>query len=503
MKIKWKNLLLGVIGALFLSLTMVVLFPKDYDLYIVGFFILSSLSILTMIWLFRWAGGERFLAIIVSLAFLLRFGVGLFFTQALPLVGYPEEAQQAGYLFADAYQRDTQAWELAASDSSIFSAFSGETFFSDQYGGLLALSAVVYRVFSPGIHFKANILLLMAFMSTLTILFMWKALKQQSTFIQKTVVFLIAFYPDIILYSASEMREGIILGLSAILFYLVNKPTLKNLKTVIISLFVIFALILINLKVAIFIVFAIGVWYLLFNNQDFSFIKSKRWLTILIILGVIGIGLFSVQWLAKSSQWDSALLVMESGWVETIIHQIGKRYRLPFATMYGFFRPLLPAAIIETSIPIWKITTIIRSISWYMVMPVLLYGFVFGIRTFKKDKGKHLIFWVLIMVWILLSSLRAGGDQWDNPRYRINLFVLIAVYLAETLDYLILHKDHWFTRIVIAIFVFIAFFLYWYINRYINTFAQINFYIMVGLILISAVTLFISGLIHEYRIQKK
>ena len=75
MRIKWKDMLLGVISALFLSLTMVILFPKDYDLYIVGFFILSSLSILAMIWLFRWAGGERFLAIIVSLAFLLRFGV--------------------------------------------------------------------------------------------------------------------------------------------------------------------------------------------------------------------------------------------------------------------------------------------------------------------------------------------------------------------------------------------------------------------------------------------
>jgi hypothetical protein len=250
-------------------------------------------------------------------------------------------------------------------------------------------------------------------------------------------------------------------------------------------------------------VFAMGVWYLLFNNQDFSFIKSKRWLTILITLGVIGIGLVSVQWLAKSSQWDSALLVMESGWVETIIHKIGKQYRLPFATIYGFFRPLLPAAFIETSIPIWKITTIIRSISWYMVIPVLLYGFVFGLRTYKEDKGKHLILWVLIMVWILLSSLRAGGDQWDNPRYRINLFVLIAVYLAETLDYLIRHKDHWFTRIIIAIFVFIAFFLYWYINRYINTFAQINFYLMIGLILISTAILFISGLVYEYRIQKR
>ncbi len=365
--------------------------------------------------------------------------------------------------------------------NSILSAFSGNTFFSDQYGGLLALSAVVYRVFSPEIHFKVNILLLIAFMSSLALFFVWKALKQKSIFIQKATILLLAFYPDVVLYSASEMREGIILGLSAILFYLINKPSVKNFKTILLAVFVILGLVLVNLKVGVFIVFAMGVWYLLFNYQEFSFIKSNRWVMILISVGVIGVGLMSVQWLAKSSQWDSALLVMESGWIETIIHKIGVRYRLPFATIYGFLRPLLPAAIIETSIPIWKITAIIRASSWYLVLPVLLYGFVFGLRTFKQDKGKHLLLWVLIMVWILLSSLRAGGDQWDNPRYRINLFVLIAVYLAETVDYLTHHKDHWFTRIVIAILVFLAFFFYWYINRYIGTFAQINFYLMIGL----------------------
>ncbi len=440
MKLKWRDFLIGVVSALILTIGMVLIFPEDYSLYIVGFFVLSLITSLSLIWLFYWAGGERFLMIIVIFAFLLRFGVGLFYTQALPALGYPEKAQQAGYLFTDAYQRDTQAWELAASDESILSAFTGNTFFSDQYGGLLALSAVVYRVFSPEIHFRGNILLLVAFMSTLALLFVWKALKQKSTFVQKSAILLLAFYPDVILYSASEMREGIILGLSAVLFYLVNKQSVKNLKTIFFGILVVFGLVLINLKVGVFIVFAMGVWYLLFNNQDFSFIKSNRWVMIFISVGVIGVGLVSVQWLAKSSQWDSALLVMESGWIETIIHKIGVRYRLPFATVYGFLRPLLPAAIIETSIPIWKTTAIIRAFSWYLILPVLLYGFVFGLRSFKKDKGKHLILWVLIMVWILLSSLRAGGDQWDNPRYRINLFVLIAVYLAETLDYLIHRK---------------------------------------------------------------
>ncbi len=503
MQINRKDFWIGLISTILLTLAVVLIFPADYERYLVGFFILSLCSIFSLMWLFRWAGGGKFLAVVISLAFILRSGVGIFFTEALPIFGYAEKAQQAGYLFADAYQRDTQAWELAASGGSILSAFQGDTFFSDQYGGLLALSAVVYRIFSPAVHFKVNILLLVAFMSTLTIPFVWKALRDKPIRVQKSAVLLIAFYPDIILYSASQMREGLILGLSAILFYVVNQRSIKSFKTLLIAGFVMVGLVLINLKVGVFIIFAMAVWYLLFNQNETLFIKKNRWALILFSVGVIGVGLISVQWLASSSQWDSALLVMESGWIETIIHKIGVRYRMPFATVYGFLRPLLPAAIIETSIPIWKVTAIVRAVSWYALMPILLYGFVYALRTLKADKGRNLIVWILIMVWILLSSLRAGGDQWDNPRYRINLFVLIAVYLAETIDYLIEHRDHWFTRIGIAIVVFLSFFFYWYINRYIGTFAQIDFYLMIGLILISFAILFVSGLIDEYRQQRQ
>jgi hypothetical protein len=85
-------------------------------------------------------------------AFVLRAGLGIVFMLILPEVGYQDNlASQAGYLYKDAYFRDQQAWSLAASGRSLLDAFSG-AFSGDQYGGLLALSALVYRYLGFGFH---------------------------------------------------------------------------------------------------------------------------------------------------------------------------------------------------------------------------------------------------------------------------------------------------------------------------------------------------------------
>ncbi len=49
------------------------------------------------------------------LAFILRLGLGVGLSQALPVFGYDEEVPNAGYIFYDAYHRDRQAWQLAQS----------------------------------------------------------------------------------------------------------------------------------------------------------------------------------------------------------------------------------------------------------------------------------------------------------------------------------------------------------------------------------------------------
>ena len=80
-----------------------------------------------------------------------RLLVGSSLYVVLPLDGYDDPDDKAGHVFTDAHRRDDQAWELAASGSAIWSAFD-RSYYTDQYGGLLAASALAYRVLSPDSH---------------------------------------------------------------------------------------------------------------------------------------------------------------------------------------------------------------------------------------------------------------------------------------------------------------------------------------------------------------
>ena len=82
----------------------------------------------------RWAPSLPLL-----LCFDLAVGVGLYL--GLPVYGYSDADDRAGYVFTDAHNRDDQAWMLATSENPIIDAFSRK-YASDQYGGLLAFNAL-------------------------------------------------------------------------------------------------------------------------------------------------------------------------------------------------------------------------------------------------------------------------------------------------------------------------------------------------------------------------
>ena len=134
----------------------------------------------------------------------------------LPVFGYDEDPTNAGYLYLDAYRRDSDAWELAASDEPLGSAFQ-EEFATDQYGGLLSLSAGVYRVFSPDAHRPLLILILTSFFSALGLPFLWKVI--DSCWGEKAAnmtAWFYTLYPESVILGASQMREPMLIGLSAI-----------------------------------------------------------------------------------------------------------------------------------------------------------------------------------------------------------------------------------------------------------------------------------------------
>ncbi|HHH82170.1 MAG TPA: hypothetical protein ENL35_04195, partial [Chloroflexi bacterium] len=100
-------------------------------------------------WIAQEPGSRSALAPAV-IAWAVRLVVGLTLLRALPLFGYDEAPQQAGYVFRDAFHRDRRAWELAQAGQPL-QAF-GDASGTDQYGGLLFLSAGLYRILGFGVH---------------------------------------------------------------------------------------------------------------------------------------------------------------------------------------------------------------------------------------------------------------------------------------------------------------------------------------------------------------
>jgi hypothetical protein len=146
-----------------LSLGAVLSFLQS-GIWLIGWFGFSFLFLLAFLLLtfsIKWAGGGKLLAWMIAIAFILRFAGGVATYLALPVYGYVDDDQSAGFTYTDAHRRDAQAWELASSNLPILDAFNKKKYAYDQYGGLLAFSALVYRYLSPDAHRCAGIALFM------------------------------------------------------------------------------------------------------------------------------------------------------------------------------------------------------------------------------------------------------------------------------------------------------------------------------------------------------
>jgi hypothetical protein len=472
-----------------------------------GTWLFTSLFFLLLIYLIQKSEVTKFLTWVVGISLFLRLGLGLITTENLIDWGYDQEPYQSGYLFKDAYSRDNQAWDLAISDQPIWAAFSND-FFTDQYGGLLALSSLIYRLFTPDAHFQINIIFFVTMINVIGILFLALGLREKNKDIgfspsSKIIILIFSFYPDAVLFSASQMREPILLGISACLFWIIHKQKIKiwN-RFALFSLFTIF-LLLISLKIGIFIIFSFLIW-MLFQpyRKQIKVLNSKIIILPVVVIVIIAL-FFSSKWILEAGKWDALLLERNSGFVQYIVSIIGSRYRLLFASIYGLFQPVLPAALIEPSKLFWKILNSLRALGWYLMLPILVYGIVYFFRENEKfKKFEYLFIWSFSVFWIMLSSIRAGGDMWDNPRYRLSFLIFIAYIIGVAFYHGWKTKDHWLTRIFIAELVFVLFFLQWYISRYTGLFENLTFFQMVFVLSIIFGIILITGILKEVKIHK-
>ncbi len=324
---------------------------------------------------------------------------------------------------------------------------------SDQYGGLLAFNTAVYRYFSPDAHRPLILILLSAFFAALGVPFLWKATSQ--VFGEKVAwasTWIFALYPDSILLGASAMREPYLLTFSAFAFlgfvhrfYRVEENASVSIRGDVLSLLKdrtgwiwialgLLGMLLVSPAIALVTIIVFAGW-MFFNNEG----REVSWRG---IAGIAIVFLFSLlflssslnrsgefvatsplhvinDWFQSAVKWDAYQLERDSGWVQKIFDEGPRWIRLPFVAVYGIFQPVLPATIIYPTKLIWKLIGILRALSWYVILPMLILSFVAAAGQ-ESRKMRNLILWLslLIWIWILLAALRGGADLFDNPRYR-------------------------------------------------------------------------------------
>jgi len=468
-----------------------------------GFLAASLLIFLCSITLYlAWhaAGRGKTLAWLMFLAFFVRLALGLFLAWGLPRFGYDEDPQLAGFVFEDAYRRDGSAWTLAQSGEPLLVAFS-DAYETDQYGGILALSASIYRTFSPDAYRPALISILAAGAMVLSLPFLMSVVQRQ--FDRKTGIWagiILGFYPEGVLLASSQMREPFFILFFAIVIWSVSYwLDRRRLKVAIpVFLFSAVSLLLFSFRIAVPILGVVLLWVWVVESAGIkkAWIKAVGW----VVIGIgVAVAIWVIRdWIAEVLRWDTLQTVTASGRVQFQLESLPAWLHFPFVLIYGIFQPVLPAAIAAPAPWIWRSLGIFRALGWYAVLPLLVYALIRVWHEKSVKKKRWLIVMIVVVVgWIVISSARAGGDQWDNPRYRTIFLPWIAFVCSWSLQFASRTRDRWLTRGVIVEGIFLAFFTEWYISRYYPIIPRLNFWVMIVLIFLLSLAVVIGGWLQD------
>jgi hypothetical protein len=468
------------------------------------------------------------LAWILILTVALRLILGVVLTFILPVAGNGSEAELAGYVLKDAYHRDTQAWQLASSGESLLRAFD-KNYSTDQYGGLLALSAIVYRSISPDAHRPWLILLIGAFAYAAGLALAWKAIYKAwgdpkgkdglATRLAVVAGWVLAFYPESVLQGASQMREPFLVAFICMLFW--GFVALGDGRR---SAWLWLAgglagLLLFSPAVAIIALVILGTWaWLRSGKRRISWKTAGVTLGVLLTVVLVGLTLLWKAlargylagtppwitfrlWLLEAYSTDVYHIVQQSGWLQQILAAMPEPLHIPFITLTGLIQPILPGTIVDATAWPWHVINVLRSAGWYALVPFLFFGLI---AVWKRPAGSErrawLWMWLFVAGWIVFSSLRAAGDQWDNPRYRVILLLPEALLAALAWAYWRESRNPWLRRILAIEGVFVLLFTYWYVVRAIGwTAGQVHVFVIVGAILALSGLIILGGWIWDWR----
>jgi hypothetical protein len=485
-----RELWISVVGVLILAALLTFVDKSGHQLRgWVTYSILIGLAAVCIYGVGKAVQPTRGVVKVALIAFVIRLGIGVALTLLLPVFGYQDNAEHhAGYFYTDSYIRDNQAWELAHTGESLASAFSGR-FSGDQYGGMLAISAFIYRFLSPDAHRPFMILILNAAVSAVGVLCLWKATRR--CFGEKTALlaaWIFALYPESVLLGSTQMREAIVIPLIAVAFFgLTEIQSNKNSGWLWIILS---GLIMIPIQPLVSVIsFAIllGVWF--FDPGTLGALQQRRTIIIivlalslllvaLLVVSSVLINLPSLQgtgpvsvylaWFKNNFTFQSYILERSSGIFQSLINSIGEQWRWLVILVYGIAQPVLPAIVGDPTAQLMlRVIGFLRAAGWYALVLFLIYG-TLGVLRSRQESRRYQLIWLSLVnwSWIMVSALNAGADQWDNPRYRAVLLVWQVVLAAWAWEWAHSRKDAWLWRWLVVELVFVGLFTEWYIGRY-------------------------------------
>jgi hypothetical protein len=430
-------------------------------------------------------------------AALLRLAVGIFWYTSLPVWGYGSPAEINGYVMSDAYDRDRSAWDLAQSEKPLIKAFQGGYRRYDQYGGLLFMSAALYRYLAGESHPPLLIITLTAAFSSLAILFTW-ALTRRAWNAEAAAIsaWLLVFYPEAVLIGSSQMREAFTITLVSAAFYglvgYLRDHSWSSLLWILFALLLclpfsppITGLLMLMLFIVALVAGRVDIWRQLGKQRRALLILAL--LTVLVVAGLwYTWGSFAPEgvsnpyelvgwWVKKSADWQAYLSERASGWMQKIFDSTPKWVHAPLLLAYGVVQPFLPAALSDaTGAILWRAVAVLRAVGWTFLLVLLFYAPLRALRRIDagaKDgmENIRMVLGLSLVIWlgISISSYRGGGDQWDNPRYREAFAGLQVALAAWALAAQRQRRDPWLRHALVGAGLILAWFMPWYLRRYV------------------------------------
>ncbi len=513
--------------SLVFGLALSLLGPGIWWIGWLAYFFISVLGLLAISALWRSAGSRAMLLVILLLAVFLRLGLGMAFSYILPVYGNDSPVQKAGYPTRDSFSYDNEAWKLASSEDPLWQAFNPEyksqNQFNDQYGGLLFLHSLVYRFLSSDAQRPWLLVMLSALASALGVALAWKgAQKKWGESVAWILAWIMALYPESLLAGSIAIREPFLILFSSMVFWgMVNwladhrRPAWAWMVGGTLGMF------LFSPGTAVAVIFTLVIWAWLGQLDRhikwwWFAVTGVAMILAVFLLGEIAGGALQVpggplsnlvDFIRYSVKYEAYLTWHNSGWADYIFTSLPEALHIPLIIAYGITQPVLPAAIFAPGVWPMRVLGILRGLGWYALLPVLVYSLRPIIKTTNKQERTAFL-WLFLVVWgwILLASARAGGDQWDNPRYRLIMFIFQGGMAAYALNWARQNHDPWLWRFLAAEGVYLLFFGEWYFNRYIESIGSLPFGIMVVFIVGISMLIFVGGWVwdrmHENRVGR-